>query len=209
MHRALASLALLVSSTFLVSAWAQPNHSPNSPPAPFFENVTIWAPPASWSSHSGSYGRSVLLNKDGEQGIPTMLATAAYSPPNGPYFQIFESQFRDVYPRTFYLPSGQSAALRLVAPLLFWNKLVIVQVLLTELSAGRFRRLASRKCRRRPCRPRLLAFQREQRKAIASSIEREGRRTHETHAPPINWSCGSWWHTYESRGKMEIASAKG
>ncbi|KAJ7721314.1 hypothetical protein B0H16DRAFT_1782775 [Mycena metata] len=91
MHRVLASLALLVSSTFLVSAWAQPNHPPNPPSAPFFENVTIWAPPASWSSHSGSYGRSVLLNKDGEQGIPTILATAAYSPPNGPYFQIFES----------------------------------------------------------------------------------------------------------------------
>ncbi|KAF7328503.1 Glycoside hydrolase family 93 protein [Mycena venus] len=91
MHRVLASLALLASSTFLVSAWAQPNHPPNPPPAPFFENVTIWAPPASWSRHSGSYGRSVLLNKDGEQGIPTILATAAYSPPDGAYFQIFQS----------------------------------------------------------------------------------------------------------------------
>ncbi|KAJ6554790.1 hypothetical protein B0H19DRAFT_1029873 [Mycena capillaripes] len=91
MHRVLAFLALLASSPSLVSAWAQPNPPPSPPAAPFFENVTIWAPPASWSSHSGSYGRSVLLNKDGEQGIPTILATAAYSPPNGPYFQIFQS----------------------------------------------------------------------------------------------------------------------
>ncbi|KAJ7896129.1 hypothetical protein B0H13DRAFT_1885313 [Mycena leptocephala] len=46
MYRVLASLALLASSPSLVSAWAQPNHPLNPPPAPFFENVTIWAPPA-------------------------------------------------------------------------------------------------------------------------------------------------------------------
>jgi len=78
----LAAPALLSS---LVSAWPQP------PPAPVFNNVTVWTPPASWPDKGGSYARSVLLNQDCEQGVPTLLATAAYNAPDGQYLIISKS----------------------------------------------------------------------------------------------------------------------
>jgi hypothetical protein len=72
-----------------------PPYSPNYQPAansPTFNNVTIVSPPASWQDRGGSYARSVLLNQNCERGVPELLATAAYSPPDGPYFQIFSSK---------------------------------------------------------------------------------------------------------------------
>lgn len=65
---------------------------PQPPSYPIVNNVTVFVPPASWPSHSGSYARSVLLNQDCEQGEPTLLATAAYNPPDGQYLQIFQSK---------------------------------------------------------------------------------------------------------------------
>lgn len=66
-------------------AWAAPQ------PLQTFDNVTVFDPPTDWKDRSGSYARSVMLNKDCEDGVPTILATAAYSPPDGQYFQIFQS----------------------------------------------------------------------------------------------------------------------
>ncbi|PQE08226.1 hypothetical protein CJF32_00011237 [Rutstroemia sp. NJR-2017a WRK4] len=77
------ALAALVSS---IAGWPQP------PSSPTFQNVTIFEPPSTWPSRSGSYARSVLLNQNCEQGTPTMLATAAYNPPDGQYLQIFQSK---------------------------------------------------------------------------------------------------------------------
>ncbi|EMC99771.1 glycoside hydrolase family 93 protein [Baudoinia panamericana UAMH 10762] len=70
-----------------------PGPQPPTPPPDtnIFNNVTVFAPPASWPNHGGSYARSVLLNQDCEQGTPTLLATAAYSPPDGVYFIIYKS----------------------------------------------------------------------------------------------------------------------
>jgi hypothetical protein len=90
-------------STVLASAAARwPPHGRHNPPLPpnpplptVFENTTVWAPPTSypWTNHThGSYGRSVLLNQHCETGIPTILATAAYNPADGQYFQIFQSK---------------------------------------------------------------------------------------------------------------------
>ncbi|KAG9580769.1 BNR/Asp-box repeat domain protein, partial [Aureobasidium melanogenum] len=82
------SLLSLFTSTLLAStavAW------PSAPPAPFVQNTTVFVPPANWTDKGGSYARSVLLNQDCESGEPTILATAAYSPPDGQYFIIFKS----------------------------------------------------------------------------------------------------------------------
>ncbi|KAK5108104.1 hypothetical protein LTR62_008758 [Meristemomyces frigidus] len=58
-----------------------------TPDTDIFNNVTVYAP-----GKSGSYARSVLLNQDCETGTPTLLATAAYSQPDGAYFIIFQSE---------------------------------------------------------------------------------------------------------------------
>lgn len=62
-----------------------------SPPSPkFFQNVTVFAPPKSWSSHSTSYARSVLLNQDCEKDN-VLLASWTIDPPDGPYLPIAKS----------------------------------------------------------------------------------------------------------------------
>lgn len=72
--------------------WPGPSGPPPVyPSAEYVQNVTVFSPPANLPSKSGSYARSVLLNQDCETGIPTLLATAAYNPPDGQYFEIFKS----------------------------------------------------------------------------------------------------------------------
>ncbi|KAH8756076.1 BNR/Asp-box repeat domain protein [Diaporthe sp. PMI_573] len=85
---------LLVASTIVE---AKPSASGSALPAPsFVQNATVFAPPANWTNKAGSYGRSVLLNKNCEQqqgggGNITILATSSFFPPDGPYQVIHNS----------------------------------------------------------------------------------------------------------------------
>lgn len=53
-------------------------------------NVTIFTPPASWMSHSTSYARVLLLDKDCEEGN-VLLTTWTQSNPGEAYFPIYKS----------------------------------------------------------------------------------------------------------------------
>jgi hypothetical protein len=62
---------------------------PNAP-LPFFNNVTIFTPPHSWTSQSTSYGRSLLLNQNCEKDN-VLLTTFTESAPGLPQFPIYKS----------------------------------------------------------------------------------------------------------------------
>jgi hypothetical protein len=64
--------------------------APSSPQPAIYKNVTVFAPPASWPSHSTSYARSLLLNQNCEKDN-VLLASWTFSPPDGPYLPISRS----------------------------------------------------------------------------------------------------------------------
>jgi hypothetical protein len=53
-----------------------------------FTNVTIFAPPRSWSSHATAYARSILIN---DNGTDVLYATWIDSPPGLPYLPLYKS----------------------------------------------------------------------------------------------------------------------
>ena len=77
-------LAAFLFTTSVVSAPSNP-----SPPKSF-QNVTVFAPPKSWTSQSTSYARSLLLNQDCEKDN-VLLGTWTFGPPDGPYLPIAKS----------------------------------------------------------------------------------------------------------------------
>lgn len=90
--------SLLIWTVVSFAAAAPPNHHPPPPPGyhpghpphDVFKNVTVFAPPESWASHSTSYARSLLLNQDCETDN-VLLASWTFSPPDGPYLPIARS----------------------------------------------------------------------------------------------------------------------
>lgn len=73
-----------------LSVLGQAVASPSRPTSDIYKNVTVFAPPESWSSHSTSYARSLLLNQNCEQ-ENVLLASWTFSPPGGPYLPIARS----------------------------------------------------------------------------------------------------------------------
>lgn len=55
-----------------------------------FDNVTVFAPPANWPSHSTSYGRTLLLDRNTTD--PVLLSTWSFFPPDGTYLPIYRSK---------------------------------------------------------------------------------------------------------------------
>ncbi|GFF59242.1 hypothetical protein IFM46972_11327 [Aspergillus udagawae] len=55
-----------------------------------FDNVTVFAPPSNWASHSTSYGRTLLL--DHNKTHPVLLSTWSFFPPDGTYLPIYRSK---------------------------------------------------------------------------------------------------------------------
>lgn len=65
--------------------------APSSPHgSQLLDNVTIFVPPASWTDHSTSYARVLLLDKHCET-KNTLLTTWTQGAPGEPYFPIYKS----------------------------------------------------------------------------------------------------------------------
>ena len=63
---------------------------PSSSAQYVLSNVTIFVPPASWTDHSTSYARVLLLDKHCET-KNTLLTTWTQGAPGEPYFPIYQS----------------------------------------------------------------------------------------------------------------------
>lgn len=84
-------LQLLLTSWMTASVLGAPHQPPPPPPnSGIFNNITVFAPPESWSSHSTSYARSLLLDQNCET-ENVLLASWTFSPPDGPYLPIAKS----------------------------------------------------------------------------------------------------------------------
>jgi hypothetical protein len=75
-------------ASLILSATAIPISSPHGPHV--LSNVTIFVPPASWTDHSTSYARVLLLDKHCETNN-VLLTTWTESPPGEVYFPIYKS----------------------------------------------------------------------------------------------------------------------